>query len=306
MEKLIYFFIHLAIPTLILILAIRSKPKSKLFILLNALTYLSLLYFLYLWGQWPLVGSFYIRYVLVVIAVVVTMKSLQNYRSVERITPNKKLKLLYLIPEGFLVVLFIVLASNATTGLNHSDYGYELFFPLKNGKYYVASGGSDKSINNHMRDYPNSQQYALDINKLGVTGGAFQSALKNENDNHYIFDEEVFCPCSGSIEEVENFVDDNEGVNMNVSNENGRGNFVTVKCGDLFVSVYHLKKGSVVVTVGEVIREGQLLGKVGNSGFSQEPHLHIQAAIFDSDSSLVGVPMKFNNEYLVRNDVISN
>jgi len=38
-----------------------------------------------------------------------------------------------------------------------------------------------------------------------------------------------------------------------------------------------MKKGSVVVHEGQWVVQGQALGCVGNSGFSSEPHLHIQA-----------------------------
>ena len=36
----------------------------------------------------------------------------------------------------------------------------------------------------------------------------------------------------------------------------------------------HLKRGSIVVKVGDNVKRGQLLGKCGNSGNSSEPHLH--------------------------------
>lgn len=38
----------------------------------------------------------------------------------------------------------------------------------------------------------------------------------------------------------------------------------------------HLEKGSVNVSVGDYVEQGMLIGKVGNSGTTSEPHLHIQ------------------------------
>lgn len=36
----------------------------------------------------------------------------------------------------------------------------------------------------------------------------------------------------------------------------------------------HLDKGSVVVRVGDKVRQGQLIAKTGQSGFMTAPHLH--------------------------------
>jgi len=38
----------------------------------------------------------------------------------------------------------------------------------------------------------------------------------------------------------------------------------------------HLKQGSVTVKVGDVVWRGQPLAAVGNSGHTNEPHLHLQ------------------------------
>jgi murein DD-endopeptidase MepM/ murein hydrolase activator NlpD len=53
------------------------------------------------------------------------------------------------------------------------------------------------------------------------------------------------------------------------------GNCVVIQHREGEVSVLaHLKRGSIVVKVGDNVKRGQLLGKCGNSGNSSEPHLH--------------------------------
>jgi murein DD-endopeptidase MepM/ murein hydrolase activator NlpD len=53
------------------------------------------------------------------------------------------------------------------------------------------------------------------------------------------------------------------------------GNGVLVNHSDEWSTQYcHMKKGSITVKTGEVIKSGQPLGKVGLSGFSEFPHLH--------------------------------
>lgn len=54
------------------------------------------------------------------------------------------------------------------------------------------------------------------------------------------------------------------------------GNYVILRCGDVYPLLAHLRNGSVSVKVGDVVRVGDKLGEVGNSGSSIQPHLHFQ------------------------------
>lgn len=58
------------------------------------------------------------------------------------------------------------------------------------------------------------------------------------------------------------------------------GNFVTLEHsinGRIFYSSYfHLRHGSVPLTIGQVIDEGDVLGQVGNTGARSGTHLHVQ------------------------------
>lgn len=54
------------------------------------------------------------------------------------------------------------------------------------------------------------------------------------------------------------------------------GNYVILKCGDVYPLYAHLKNGSVCVRPGDIVRSGDQLGLVGNSGASLQPHLHFQ------------------------------
>ena len=60
----------------------------------------------------------------------------------------------------------------------------------------------------------------------------------------------------------------------------------------------HLKQGSLRVHVGEQVRRGQVLGEVGDSGNSGEPHLHLQVQnkpTFDvEDRSIRTYPILFD------------
>lgn len=54
------------------------------------------------------------------------------------------------------------------------------------------------------------------------------------------------------------------------------GNYVVLKCGNVYPLLAHLRCGSVCVKVGDGVRVGDKLGEVGNSGSSIQPHLHFQ------------------------------
>ena len=55
------------------------------------------------------------------------------------------------------------------------------------------------------------------------------------------------------------------------------GNHLVLDIGGGHYVLYgHLEQGSVRVRVGEQVRRGQVIGQVGDSGNSGEPHLHLQ------------------------------
>ena len=49
--------------------------------------------------------------------------------------------------------------------------------------------------------------------------------------------------------------------------------------------------------MGDIVKEGDILGKVGNSGNTQGPHIHFQIQQgIDPDNSK-GIPITFKNAY---------
>ncbi len=72
------------------------------------------------------------------------------------------------------------------------------------------------------------------------------------------------------------------------------GNYVTILHNDgTFGTYYHLKKGGVLVSVGEKVERGSALGYSGNTGYTSGPHLHF--AVFKALESLKtkSIPVKF-------------
>ena len=307
MEKFLFLFVHLVLPILILFDFLKRKPQTKIGLVVKSTMMIGVLIFLYNWGQWPLVWTYYFRYALLVLCGVILLRSLLIFKSLDDGFPTSMLKRLSLF--FVIAILGVTIVANFFTimGQNYFEEGVELDFPLKNGTFYVASGGTSKFINNHMRDYPNAQQYAIDINRLDNFKRASKGLFSNTNTDHYIYGDSLFCPCNGIINEVENKVRDNDSGGTHITSQNGLGNYVNIKCaGEIMVLIPHLMQYSVSVIKGENVEKGKFLGLIGISGFSQEPHLHIQAPKFNKDSKLVGIPIKFQGTYYSRNDIIVN
>jgi hypothetical protein len=74
------------------------------------------------------------------------------------------------------------------------------------------------------------------------------------------------------------------------------GNYVLIDHGqNEFSFSAHLQPGSVRVHKADAVKAGDVIGKLGSSGNSTEPHLHFQ--LTDKGDSLLaaGIPVNFSN-----------
>lgn len=80
------------------------------------------------------------------------------------------------------------------------------------------------------------------------------------------------------------------------------GNYIIMKCGDnVYAGLVHLQTGSIKVSVGQRVKKGDVIGKVGHSGNSFAPHLHFQ--LMDSSNIVTanGLPCAFEQYELFQN-----
>ncbi|WP_262852116.1 M23 family metallopeptidase [Mumia quercus] len=73
------------------------------------------------------------------------------------------------------------------------------------------------------------------------------------------------------------------------------GNHVTLAYEGFFVTLVHLRRGSLRVAVGDRIRTGEQLGECGNSGNSTQPHVHVQVTDGADVATAQGVPLAFRD-----------
>ncbi|MFG3024643.1 M23 family metallopeptidase [Streptomyces sp. NPDC048254] len=144
-----------------------------------------------------------------------------------------------------------------------------LLFPLE-GSWYVVQGGG-RLLNHHGR-VP-EQRGALDLVALGRYGT--RTRRGREPTAYAAYGRPVRSPCDGTvISAVDTVRDQNPG---EIRYQPPYGNHVFLDTGREIVKLAHLRPGSVTVAEGDTVRAGRLLGEVGNSGNTTEPHLHIHA-----------------------------
>ena len=72
------------------------------------------------------------------------------------------------------------------------------------------------------------------------------------------------------------------------------GNYVFIQHSDGSIANYwHFQKEGVLVSVGDTIKTGQLIGLSGNTGYSAFPHLHFEVQGYDIAGKFVQLPTRF-------------
>ena len=198
--------------------------------------------------------------------------------------------------------------------------GARLRFPLR-GVWYVGWGPSFHT--GHRAHI--FEEFALDIAKLGGEGVTHRGAGLRFED-YYAYGAPVLAAAAGRVVHVEANQAENrsalqrpdetaEAYNTRHSAEASEemasrgpdwvlGNYVVIDHGEGEYSVYaHLQPGSLRVRAGDAVRSGDVLGKLGSSGNSTEPHLHFQVCDRPEPLSCAGVPVQFSNITLLWSDL---
>lgn len=213
---------------------------------------------------------------------------------------------------GLIVALFVFWLRSVLHSHRYKEKPVRLIFPFKNGTYAITEGGNGEkggmmnyhySSSVHQETNANpSMKFAVDITKVNQQGRSMRGLLPKQLEQYEIFHETLYSPCDGKVVEVINQWS-NE-IPLSGDYPYHVGNRVVIQHGDLYILMGHLQQGSIFVAVGDEVKAGQPLAKVGNSGWTQWPHLHIQAMkatpdLWDGE----GVPMLFDGVFPVRNDL---
>ena len=193
---------------------------------------------------------------------------------------------LYTLPFNIVTILFILLG----VSISYKYFNYSIKnTPEKSLEYYLSNifrfGGNDIKINlpfsgkwsvyqafddewTHKGEF----KYAYDFVKK-VDGKTFKNEGKFLED-YYSFGESVLSPVDGYVVALRDDLPDN--FIGNVDRINNWGNYIIIKSGNFYVEISHLMQNSINIKVGDYVQMGQVIAKCGNSGYSPEPHIHIQ------------------------------
>ncbi len=116
---------------------------------------------------------------------------------------------------------------------------------------------------------------AWDFEVLDDGGSPFRNGGGSAAD-YLAWNMPVFAPADGRVVRAVGHIGDNPP--GHVSHEHNWGNTVVIwHYGSIYTALSHLARNSITVNPGDEVRKGALIARVGNSGRSPRPHLHLQA-----------------------------
>jgi murein DD-endopeptidase MepM/ murein hydrolase activator NlpD len=184
-------------------------------------------------------------------------------------------------------------------------------FPLR-GIWYVGYGASFHT--GHRWAVP--EEFALDVAKVGESGLSHKGdgALF---DDYYAYGADVLAAADGRVISAANDQPEDpsamqrpnetqEAYFARLQKEQGErlakgltaitGNYVMIDHGKNEYSLYaHLQPDSVRVHIGDQVKAGDVIGKLGSSGNSTEPHLHFHVCDKSDPLMCAGIPVNFSN-----------
>jgi len=182
--------------------------------------------------------------------------------------------------------------------------------PLK-GDHWLAGNGPSNTSGHRQALIPIdghaaiSQRFAIDWVQLRDDGKTFQGDEK-DNKNYLAYGHEAYAVADGVVTEVKDGIPENvPGLNSRavpITLETVGGNHVIIDIGGGHFAFYaHLQPGSLRVKLGDKVRRGQVVGLVGNSGNSTEPHLHFHIENGSSPLGAEGLPYSLASFEVVGN-----
>ena len=268
----------------------RSTWAVRLFLVAN----ICLLSFLI--GAWAF-SSYYLRFIVLMLFLASGIYSYIRRRhltwSLER---NEYVKMIVI---ALLALPFALGNGFSLAERSSTNKRVELGFPLSAGTYYVLQGG-DSMLTNPFHRNVSGSEWAVDIAKLNPWGNRAKTLFPTRLTHYHIYGDLLRSPCNGKIDKIKDGVADN--IPPAINKAASGGNHIIIRCKGVNIWLAHLRPDSLMVKQGQRVIEGQTLAQVGNSGNSNEPHLHMQA---NSDDG-AAVAMIFADKLLSINDLYIN
>ena len=145
-----------------------------------------------------------------------------------------------------------------------------------------------------------AQRFAIDWVQYQAVDGVRTTwkGPENKNESYFCYSQPIYSVADGKVIDMADGLPENEPHSgkyaIVIGADNAAGNHVVVEIApQKYVLYAHMRPGTVRVKIGENVHTGEILGLVGNTGSSTEPHLHMH--IDDQPSFLAGngVPYEF-------------
>lgn len=151
------------------------------------------------------------------------------------------------------------------------------------GAFYAMNASRDGSSGHY--DNPN-QRYAVDWSIRDATNKSHRGDGKSLTD-YFCYGKPVLAVAAGKIVVAIDGVPDIPIGKMDKYNVGGNQLIIELAPGE-YAYYAHLQPGSQSVKVGDVVKAGQVIARIGNSGNTSEPHLHFQLSttplLFEAES----------------------
>lgn len=186
--------------------------------------------------------------------------------------------------------------------------------PLQGSGWWTPNGPSNDSVHRRSLIVLNgelsiSEEFAVDWVKLGQNGATF-SGDPLVNTSYFAYGQNVIAAARGSIVEVVNDIAENTPTQFpnpdDLEVETLPGNHIVEDFGDGRYALHaHMIPGSVRVKKGDAVVPGEVLGLLGNSGNSTQPHLHFHVMDGPTPLGPRGVPFQIAGWLPVPYQIIS-
>ncbi len=180
--------------------------------------------------------------------------------------------------------------------------------PLRGGPWLAANGPSNGS--GHRRAMIPldglpviAQRFAIDYVLLDTTFNTHKGDSL-DNTKYYAHDLDVLAVADGKVVAVKDGIPENipgaQSRAVPITLETVGGNHVILDIGGGRYAFYaHVRPGSMRVKLGDRVKRGTVLAKLGNSGNSTEPHLHFHLADASAPLAAEGIPYVHESLVLV-------
>jgi energy-coupling factor transporter transmembrane protein EcfT len=153
----------------------------------------------------------------------------------------------------------------------------------------VAWGGGNEQVNYHVAAPDQCWAYDLLVTRDGKSFSGDSTKLEN----YYCYGLPVLAPAAGKIVKAYD-ADPDMPVGELGGGKEPVGNHVILEVAPKeFLFICHLQPKSIKVKVGDIVKQGQELALVGNSGNTSEPHIHMHLQDTDVQGIGEGIPMHF-------------